>query len=99
RSPRFTPLPYTTLFRARRVADDDRLSHQPQAAGVEPLGHERALTREQQIAWRCVDGRPACGCHVDPRRAVDRADEQIEFLIALRSEEHTSELQSRFDLV
>ena len=70
--------------RRGRIADDDRLSQQSQAAGVEPLGDELAIPREQQVAGRCVDCRPACGRHGDPRRAVDRADEQIEFLIARR---------------
>src|SRR5699024_11746634 len=83
--PRSTLFPYTTLFRSPHAAD---------------LGG-RLLSGHPRLAWskRCSD-------QPEPRRGTDphailpvrqgRGDRGQQMV---RSEEHTSELQSRFDLV
>src|SRR3712207_7642715 len=87
RPPRSTLFPYTTLFRSRQVAARDALG-------------ERDEVR--------TDLRPAL--HPEPRpepaeRADHRVDHQQDPVLgaqvghAVRSEEHTSELQSRQYLV
>src|SRR3712207_8622559 len=90
RPPRSTLFPYTTLFRS---AVDD-----PAPVGeVERLGHldhdgGGAARRERTLAHQqLLQADPFDPAHRDERRAVDLAD--------VRSEEHTSELQSRQYLV
>src|SRR2546429_6694462 len=88
RPPRSTLFPYTTLFRSQRLAV---------LAQVPPLlrpAHLLALPLEEraQLLGKLL--------HVD--RLLDVAvapDGQRQPAIAVRSEEHTSELQSRLHLV
>src|SRR5207249_10032706 len=90
--PRSTPFPYTTLFRShaklpRRDEPVDPLGVPAQAEEVVGLLHPDEIER------RVFHAAP-----VDDLRLL------LELLAAhavqpLRSEEHTSELQSRFDLV
>src|SRR5699024_12597106 len=99
RSARSTLLPYTTLFRSDvdLVRIQPRVHQQVVDADVELIGVEsqpdgqgalRVEVDEQHLA--SVGGQS--GTEVDRRgRLPDPA--------LLRSEEHTSELQSRFDLV
>src|SRR3712207_7870172 len=84
RPPRSTLFPYTTLFR----------SHV--AARLHLAAHLHAPARE--LAHREVERRR----HLEPVRAaahVDHRDLVAADVHALRSEEHTSELQSRHYLV
>src|SRR3712207_7681461 len=77
RPPRSTLFPYTTLFRSRPGALDDR--------GDRPAGERRALDARRTQAGQAADGlRPPDLQGARPAR---------------RSEEHTSELQSRQYLV
>src|SRR5699024_12441479 len=91
--PRSTLFPYTTLFRSEgQIADDDR--------SVEPGG--------QNIGVPDLGPRECVFKVIEPRSVEfhesQRTSEPIELVrhcsaAGARSEEHTSELQSRFDLV
>src|SRR5207249_9059675 len=88
--PRSPLFPYTTLFRSPRRAEDAPLADDPRHTGHVlrgDLGAEQRLALQPGVGGRLAD-------HV--RLADARRREQQH---ALRSEEHTSELQSRFDLV
>src|SRR5207249_6584083 len=89
RPPRFALFPYTTLFRSHRDADGTLLAVAPNAhLGNLPrsrVGHERG-ERGGLVHCLAVPGED----HVAGLDAGARGG---------RSEEHTSELQSRFDLV
>src|SRR3712207_7152455 len=86
RPPRSTLFPYTTLFRSARQADPQALRRQLAQLGLEVLG-----ARDDPVRDHCLG--------TDPPRPVDVGQERVERLDALRSEEHTSELQSRQYLV
>src|SRR3989449_5664850 len=84
RPPRSTLFPYTTLFRSGR-AGADRLDHVAQAF-LDALGDlDLALAREQLDRAHLA--------HVHAHRVGGAAE------LGIRSEEHTSELQSRLHLV
>src|SRR5207249_9948110 len=87
RPPRSTLFPYTTLFRSTRRPDgqQDAFGEQLVAVGT-PGVVERAGARRCRHAWRRSDDAGGTG-----RAVLGR--------LQVRSEEHTSELQSRFDLV
>src|SRR5206468_11464692 len=97
--PSFTPFPYTTLFRSddlkhvwrrRRLGacDDGRLTDRRGRHGG-----LRQLRREQRARADDAGG-------VRSRRIIAFAPpHQVRSSLASRSEEHTSELQSRSDLV
>src|SRR5207247_9149538 len=91
RRPLISPLfPYTTLFRSRDEAHidgllDAGLCHPP------CLSHHRDEVGER----RAQDGVQ----HLPLRRRHLRIEEPVCGGLVLRSEEHTSELQSRVDLV
>src|SRR2546422_6590228 len=83
RPPRSTLFPYTTLFRSREL--------QQRLAGL-----VLELDREVRVAPTRVAGAlERLGDH-QPRR---RHDLEVDAGLAVRSEEHTSELQSRLHLV
>src|SRR3712207_7642359 len=88
RPPRSTLFPYTTLFRSLR-----NIIRQCNARGLTslqmPEGPETLATLQQLRAIGHLDAR--CLFHLPYR--------QLDEYIALRSEEHTSELQSRQYLV
>src|SRR5689334_24539651 len=93
RHPRYTLFPYTTLFRSR-LAPPDELG---QRHGEAESGME-AQAREVGAEARLRAGDPEIGHQREAqapahRVPVDRAHD------GLRSEEHTSELQSQFHLV
>src|SRR3712207_7728997 len=93
RPPRSTLFPYTTLFRSEGELPDGEPALAPERAPAEPLhlgriGVFRAVDDPQVLAAAALDA----GLH-EPRR---RADGERH---GLRSEEHTSELQSRQYLV
>src|SRR5207249_9729558 len=88
--PTSTLFPYTTLFRSvvSVVPDDlERRACRP------PLLGGQYARRDGRTQWRPRGSRAddARGAHVAPGRDADA--------VFHRSEEHTSELQSRFDLV
>src|SRR5690349_23957317 len=92
RPPRSTLFPYTTLFRSRRLLDS-ALAINPDVAEVRIYrGQFHTQTGEVEKAEADFDTALA----IDPElEAAWRGKAQI----AVRSEEHTSELQSRRDLV
>src|SRR5439155_23694696 len=90
------PFPYTTLFRsitrrATRAAVDPRRRASHRAA-TRPRLHDREADGLQ------VKGRGDRSGHKHVRRARTRATANM-FMTTTRSEEHTSELQSRGHLV
>src|SRR5206468_13015420 len=84
--PRSTLLPYTTLFRSNLVRHDQR-------GDVVALYLEAGLTLVHHLHTLDGDGGLL---ELEVERGV-LAHHQLD--VALRSEEHTSELQSRSDLV
>src|SRR5690349_22724652 len=83
RPPSSTLFPYTTLFRSRRRG---------------PRQRRRAARRRRGHVGRLADRRVR---HIDAAEALRYDFAVDDFALALenRSEEHTSELQSRRDLV
>src|SRR5207249_7699707 len=93
RPPRATLFPYTTLFRSETGLDDppDQVvaAHAPRRPG-------RPAAREEDFA----PGMVQLFGHLAPRlAAADNEHGAFGEGAFVRSEEHTSELQSRFDLV
>src|SRR2546422_5819934 len=85
RPPRSPLFPYTTLFRSGGVRGARRERRQPRRAPESAL--REPLRHPVGGAWTEAElGRPAVGPRVEAARG-------------LRSEEHTSELQSRLHLV
>src|SRR5699024_12805228 len=86
-----SPLPYTTLFRSDRRQDEVDGPRGLDRDGAHPL--DRVIAAQQLDTG---DIRPGLGPLGDVRQdlplLLDRQGR-------VRSEEHTSELQSRFDLV
>src|SRR5437867_8605252 len=85
RPPRSTLFPYTTLFRSRGGGEARRFAGRSRPGGVGTTGRR---TRR----WR-AGTRPA------HRRIARRASARGRGCAPTRSEEHTSELQSPYDLV
>src|SRR5690606_41316005 len=87
------PFPYTTLFRSRQRAASDQLAD-PRVAGGLALGAAGALVVGP------YDHRGECGMGA-AGHAIGGAGELAHRAAAagIRSEEHTSELQSRENLV
>src|SRR5690349_24009354 len=83
RPPRSTLFPYTTLFRSPQTA---RVADDP-----DPRPGRRGQRREQAAGVEQLLERVDAD---DPRVVEERVDRRVG-----RSEEHTSELQSRRDLV
>src|SRR5207247_7152008 len=89
--PRLTLFPYTTLFRSAASSVTRVLRERPGAPGGQV---DLALGNRPQVVLRLVEEPAVClrGLPVVVHDAVPQAR-------ARRSEEHTSELQSRVDLV
>src|SRR5690606_41439860 len=89
--PRSPPFPYTTLFRSQQARSRDR-----------PHQVERVEWR-QPVQWRALDLHQLVDRHafrvLRQRRERVQQLHAIEVRLAHRSEEHTSELQSRENLV
>src|SRR3712207_6889325 len=94
RPPRSTLFPYTTLFRSEaglELGEVDRLRVRPERLER----HRHLLVRPAELAHPHVERVLAAL----ERRPVLRARARAVALVAARSEEHTSELQSRQYLV
>src|SRR5699024_11324303 len=96
-SPRTTVFPYTTLFRSQEASASLKTSVQAQSpTDTEPTSAASDSAKSSHQAEYSKE-------HADRLRLdeSDAADGQIsaDDRQAQRSEEHTSELQSRFDLV
>src|SRR5437868_12931074 len=87
--PTSTPFPYTTLFRSGRSASYGLVRG---AAHVARDPHRRLQLVRAVGAARISAGEA-------PQRDLRRRGAERPELRPVRSEEHTSELQSRFDLV
>src|SRR3712207_7692912 len=92
RPPRSTLFPYTTLFRSQGTREGDRGGGRP--AEQPPLGPGAGL-----LLRGVVDLLEHPGDGEDERRAEGRQVAQQLLRVRRRSEEHTSELQSRQYLV
>src|SRR3712207_7553276 len=88
RPPRSTLFPYTTLFRSEVDGDLHLVVR-------EQLVERRVDLAVEQSGERARALRVEVGCADEPERVV--REERLD--VALRSEEHTSELQSRQYLV
>src|SRR3712207_7424414 len=93
RPPRFTLFPYTTLSRSGHV-QDQRVAL-PATAAQRGGTHATAAAAQLQ---RHVEHDPGAA-HADRVAEGDRAAVGVDLLRVDRSEEHTSELQSRQYLV
>src|SRR2546429_7340295 len=87
RPPRSTLFPYTTLFRSARIVEDVlNIARAQQHIGE---AHAGLLALDQHVAQVCQEW-----------QAQGQPAHSIQLLLdARRSEEHTSELQSRLHLV
>src|SRR2546430_11457737 len=88
RPPRSTLFPYTTLFRSRDLGVGEVAEGR-----LVPLGHQPALERTPRRERGERDELLVLPHHPDSRRDFLAKD------VAVRSEEHTSELQSQSNLV
>src|SRR5690349_23184436 len=89
RPPRSTLFPYTTLFRSLHVPQSSRAGEYTVMATINGATAGTALHVDASAGGLSLELTPQCeGASCDPN-----AD------IPVRSEEHTSELQSRRDLV
>src|SRR5207249_10316104 len=88
-TPTSTPFPYTTLFR----------SYLKRATGAKKVD-DRVLTEYSKVAGM-TKVETMADIRAIQKGTADRLGISVEELVAqiARSEEHTSELQSRFDLV
>src|SRR5690349_24208180 len=88
--PTSTLFPYTTLFRSLRHARRTRVFDSGQRWYVSQYACDRTVSRQAQAH---LHGRHARNVQSPPIPILGRSNSR------LRSEEHTSELQSRRDLV
>src|SRR5207248_8167892 len=93
-APISTLFPYTTLFRSKAILDDValRLQRDPEAKLVIVGNAEPTEKRKNLAAERAVNSK-AYLSGGEAKQAIDASR------IETRSEEHTSELQSPYDLV
>src|SRR5207248_11248286 len=93
-APRSTLFPYTTLFRSGRYRGKDvTIQDVFEAVGSHAAG---SMTDNEVHALESVacPGAGACGGHFTANTMATALD-----FLGVRSEEHTSELQSPYDLV
>src|SRR2546430_11657099 len=90
--PRSTLFPYTTLFRSRILELLDANRHRDVVGAA---GHRVARVAKRFGAGGAIVLEPAHGLVVD----LERTRERQARLARIRSEEHTSELQSQSNLV
>src|SRR3712207_7401246 len=90
RPPRSTLFPYTTLFRSALRGHRQRLPR---------IGLVRDPEGQDDVGRRLRRGEAAIGQLEDQKRIARRAGDHQRLARRVRSEEHTSELQSRQYLV
>src|SRR5207247_11100655 len=99
RPPPPAPFPYTTLFRSLEHLVRDR-EREPRPAGASRAkaltGRDRDAVLEQSLRRQPLGEFPP---EVERALRLDLRDHLAHELASPRSEEHTSELQSRVDLV
>src|SRR5699024_11778952 len=83
--PRPTLFPYTTLFRSIPFAPSEESAQAQNTTGTTPSGMPQQLPAEQS--------------YIENILRLNQGKEDSVVPVVFRSEEHTSELQSRFDLV
>src|SRR5690606_40670208 len=95
--PRAPRLPYTTLFRSSGAAHVGRNALAIMLTGMGADGAAAMREMKDAGSYNFVQDEASCVVFGMPREAIARgaADE----VLPLRSEEHTSELQSRENLV
>src|SRR5699024_12799637 len=99
RPPRPTLFPYTTLFRSGRTRAAAATYPDPEPPPLRPrhwTGHPPEAGRHDS---GCRRRRCSAGSHSGDAVLPSGAPHIVGVDIVARSEEHTSELQSRFDLV
>src|SRR5690606_41613767 len=95
--PRSTLFPYTTLFRSEgELVDVEQVAPLPLLGRRRPDLHPGAVAEQLQ---RLGERHRARAHHEVEEVALGLAAEAVEEAAVLRSEEHTSELQSRENLV
>src|SRR5690606_41284432 len=98
RPPRSTLFPYTTLFRSRRLASR-RLSTSPLSPAwprLPGLPAKHRSTPQPELRLRAMPWLSSLQCvNKEYRRSIAK----LKYIFQFRSEEHTSELQSRENLV
>src|SRR5207253_9677617 len=99
RAPASTPVPYTTLFRSRRLAErqlrSERSNHTLQPTALVNEAYMR-LINQRAVTWQSRAQFVGLASQLMRRILIDHARARLR---AKRSEEHTSELQSRGHLV
>src|SRR3712207_7440984 len=90
RPPRSTLFPYTTLFRSRLCLSRDLMATRLHLSLVLRAGYQGCQWRPKLVPQ---------GTSITPRGGAWAESAQIEKCLLTRSEEHTSELQSRQYLV
>src|SRR5207249_12263067 len=97
-SPTYTPFPYTTLFRSCSTPLD--IQHGRLGVAGEETAFPAIVWRERRrVVVAGLDAFTASPEHLLVLHGVQRVYGRLGIDLADRSEEHTSELQSRFDLV
>src|SRR5699024_12703312 len=96
RHPRAKLFPYTTLFRSNSAGNSNAGNTGNSGASqyVAPYQGQNAVPVAQNITSGSTDAQTALQSLPNFKNALDNATAEVN-----RSEEHTSELQSRFDLV
>src|SRR5207249_11519341 len=93
-----TLFPYTTLFRSH-IGSHICFARPRSKLSVEPLRPQKSV-KIPSVETRLVLRSPKCGLWAaDKGWSVFRGKRDLADRTLVRSEEHTSELQSRFDLV
>src|SRR2546422_11023896 len=98
RPPRSTLFPYTTLFRSRDKKYGEILGAHIVGGHASEIIHELTVARENEYTVEEVE--LAIHAHPTMSEAVAQAAlDSLGRVVDMRSEEHTSELQSRLHLV
>src|SRR5207249_11993004 len=93
-----TLFPYTTLFRSISAPTDQlNVSCTVESGPVAAAAQFRHITVPARLAW--VPARQSTPAPYDRGKSLSVIWRPLMSPRAIRSEEHTSELQSRFDLV
>src|SRR5207249_11525335 len=93
------PFPYTTLFRSQRLAVRHRADRGRPPHALELLGTLVEAHLVEHVGRRDHAERRRPRALAGPLRAPHLLEHALIRQLVARSEEHTSELQSRFDLV